>query len=102
LARPVICHQFVGDAAEQQSAGGIQLLDRQLLQFLAPDIQMPGYVAVRPLDEAIQRHQVPHDQLRHRASPQTDSDLQLVVSWGNWCNIASSFLNALTAVWNRT
>ena len=38
----VICHQFVGDTAEQQSTGGFQLLDRQLRQFLAQDVGMPG------------------------------------------------------------
>ena len=65
-ARPVARHQLVGDAAEQQSAGGVQLLDRQLLQLLAPDVEMPGDVAVRTFDEAVQRHQIPHDQLRHR------------------------------------
>ena len=67
-ARPVICHQFVGDTAEQQSAGGVQLLDRQLLQFLAPDVEMPGNIPVRTFDETIQRHQIPHDQPGHRST----------------------------------
>src|SRR5229473_3505867 len=68
-ARPMIRHQLVGDAAEHQPAGGLQLPDRQPLQFLAPDVEVPGYVAVYAFHEAVERHQVPHDQLRHAASP---------------------------------
>ena len=102
-ARPVARHQFVGDAAEQQSAGGVQLLDRQLLQFLAPDVGMPGNIPVRTFDETVQRHQIPHDQLRHRGTPLKP------IAICNWLypEITGAILQAVflapsPPVWNRT
>jgi hypothetical protein len=63
----MVRHQFIGHAPEQQSARGVQLFNRQPFQFFAPDIEMPGDVAVRPFHKSIERHQVPHDQIRHSA-----------------------------------
>jgi hypothetical protein len=75
----VVRHQLIGNPAEHQPTGGVALLDRQFFEFVAPDVEMPGDVAVWPFDETVERHQVPHDQLRHRDSLPTTCILQLVV-----------------------
>ena len=56
LGGPETGHQFIGDAPEQEHAGGVQLLDAKVIEFLVHVV--PTDVVVWALEKSIQRYQV--------------------------------------------
>src|SRR5438093_135051 len=73
---PVAGHPLVRHPAEQQYADRFRLIDRQLLQLVAPHIFMPVDVpALWTLEEAVECHHIPHDECSHSKDTPPDSSL---------------------------
>src|SRR5436309_826204 len=73
---PVAGHPLVRHPAEQQYADRFRLIDRQLLQLVAPHIFMPVDVpALWTLEEAVECHHIPHDEFSHSQDTPPDSSL---------------------------
>src|SRR5688572_1846118 len=62
---PLVCH-----AAEQKHVGRLQLIERESLELVTPDLFAPGQVPVLlALEVPIERDEIPHNQFSHFPTP---------------------------------
>src|SRR5262245_27332438 len=67
---PVARHPLIRITAEEQRAYLLRLIEREALEFLAPDVFMPiNLPGLRSLEVTIERYHVPDDYLSHHRAP---------------------------------